>query len=93
MPLFQYEAVSERGKKIIATIDADHLQDAKLKLIRRQIAVLRIQPIKNQVLKSSNRMQSLTVLGWSNNTHSARIRQKLFITTRFFLICLLTSVR
>lgn len=52
MPLFQYEAVSDRGKKFSATIDADHIQDAKLKLVRRQVAVLNIQPLKQQALKN-----------------------------------------
>lgn len=45
MPLYQYQAVSERGKKFSATIDADNLQDAKIKLVKRQVAVLRIDPL------------------------------------------------
>jgi general secretion pathway protein F len=45
MPLYQYQALSEKGKKFSGTIDADHLNEAKLKLIRRQVAVLRIDPL------------------------------------------------
>ena len=45
MPIYEYKAVSEKGKKFKATIDADSLQDAKLKLIRRQIAVLEIETL------------------------------------------------
>jgi len=51
MPLYQYTAVSDRGKKISATIDADSLQDAKLKLIRRQIAVLQIDTLNEKQIK------------------------------------------
>lgn len=42
MPLYQYKAVSDRGKTFSATLDADSLQDAKLKLIRRQIVALHL---------------------------------------------------
>jgi general secretion pathway protein F/type IV pilus assembly protein PilC len=42
MPLYRYQALSEDGKKFEATIDADNLQDAKQKLIRRQIVVIQI---------------------------------------------------
>lgn len=57
MPLFQYEALSEKGKKFSATVDADNLLEAKLKLIRRQVAVLRInianeKQSKNHLSKS-----------------------------------------
>lgn len=51
MPLFEYEAISETGKKVRATIDADHIQDAKWKLLRRQIPVLRIVPIAEKTIK------------------------------------------
>lgn len=51
MALFEYQAVSERGKKVRATIDADSLQDAKLKLIRRQIAVLEIHAVGDKEMK------------------------------------------
>lgn len=40
MPLYQYKALSDRGKKFSAIIDADSIQDARLKLIRRQVVVL-----------------------------------------------------
>ncbi len=51
MPLYEYRAVSEKGKKIRATIDANSLQDAKLKLIRRQIAVLQIEALEDKQMK------------------------------------------
>lgn len=45
MPLYEYRAISETGKKFKATIDADSLYDAKLKLVRRQIAVTQIEEL------------------------------------------------
>jgi general secretion pathway protein F/type IV pilus assembly protein PilC len=63
MPLYQYKAVSDRGKKFTATIDADSLQDAKLKLIRRQIAVLMIDVLNEAQVKerlSQNELLNLT---------------------------------
>ncbi len=51
MPLYQYTAISERGKKFSSTIDADSLQDAKVKLIRRQIAVIQVQSVNKKRMK------------------------------------------
>lgn len=51
MPLYEYRAVSERGKTVKATIDAGSLQDAKLKLIRRNIAVVDIATLESKELK------------------------------------------
>lgn len=51
MPLFEYIAVAENGKKVTAIIDADSLQDAKLKLIRRQIAAVKINSLSGKKLK------------------------------------------
>ncbi len=42
MPLYQYQAISEDGKKIGANIEAESLQEAKQKLIRRQVALIKI---------------------------------------------------
>jgi general secretion pathway protein F len=42
MPLYQYQAISEEGKKIGGSIEADSLQEAKQKLIRRKIALIKI---------------------------------------------------
>lgn len=53
MPLYRYEAISEEGKKISNTIDADNLQDAKLKLFRRQIAAIKIRLISPKDVKIS----------------------------------------
>lgn len=63
MPLFRYEALSEKGKKITGMIDAEHLQEAKIKLVRRQIAALRIQPLSQkqmQVVLSRSELLNLT---------------------------------
>jgi general secretion pathway protein F len=63
MPLFSYEALSEKGKKITGTIDADTLQEAKLKLIRRQIVALSIDVLsekENKAALSSKETLSLT---------------------------------
>ncbi len=50
MPLYEYKAISDSGKKFKATIDADSLQDARLKLVRRQIAVIQLEALsKNQL--------------------------------------------
>lgn len=51
MPLYEYRAISDSGKKIKATIDAESLQDAKLKLIRRQIAVIQIETLDAQKIQ------------------------------------------
>ncbi len=63
MPLYQYEAVLEKGKKVFGSIDADNLADAKQKLVRRQVAVLKVEPLSERslriVLSSSERL-SLT---------------------------------
>jgi general secretion pathway protein F len=63
MPLFHYKALSSEGKKIKGTIDADNLQDAKQKLIRRQIAVLEIAalgPKETQVVLSRQEVLNFT---------------------------------
>lgn len=51
MPLFCYQALTEKGKKISGTVDADTLQEARLKLIRRQIAAFRIEPLSTQQIR------------------------------------------
>ena len=53
MPLFEYLAVSPRGKKVKATIDAESLQDAKVKLIRRKIAAIKIRSLGEKDLKDT----------------------------------------
>jgi general secretion pathway protein F len=53
MPFYEYKAVSEKGKKFTATIDAESLQDAKLKLIRRQIAVLELHALSEKEMRNS----------------------------------------
>ena len=42
MALFRYKALNERGRSIRGTVDAESLQDAKFKLIRRQILVTEV---------------------------------------------------
>lgn len=51
MPFYEYQAISERGKKYKAAIDAESLQDAKLKLLRRQVAVLQIEALSDQKIR------------------------------------------
>lgn len=51
MPLYQYQAISEDGKKIAANIEAESLQDAKQKLIRRQIAVIQISLLSEKEIQ------------------------------------------
>jgi general secretion pathway protein F len=56
MPIFQYEAINERGRKIKGIIDADTSMDAKQKLIRRQIlvtAVTAMEPDRGVSLRKS----------------------------------------
>jgi general secretion pathway protein F len=63
MPFFEYKAISEKGKKYKASIDAESLQDAKLKLIRRQIAVLHIESLSEKQMQghlSKNDVLNLT---------------------------------
>ena len=38
MPLYRYLALNEKGKKISGTVDADNIQEAKLKHVRREVA-------------------------------------------------------
>lgn len=45
MPLFRFEALAENGKKKKGTIDAESLHEAKLKLVRLRVAVLRVSPL------------------------------------------------
>lgn len=51
MPLYEYLAISQEGKKFKANLDAENLQDAKLKLIRQQISVIQIEALGKQQLK------------------------------------------
>lgn len=63
MPLYQYEAVSERGKTILGSIDADNLIDAKQKLARRQTVILKVRPLSDKQLKivlSRNELSALS---------------------------------
>jgi general secretion pathway protein F/type IV pilus assembly protein PilC len=56
MPLFIYQALSEKGKKTKGTIDADTMQEARLKLVRREIIALSID-----LLSEKESSASLTV--------------------------------
>lgn len=63
MPLYQYKAVSEKGKKVSGSIDADSLLDAKQKLVRRQVAVLKVDLLSEKQLRtvlSTKELLSLT---------------------------------
>ena len=51
MPLYQYKAISQQGKKFSATIDAGSLQEAKFKLIRKQVAVFQIDLLSEKQMR------------------------------------------
>lgn len=51
MPLFRYKAFSEEGKKIRATIEASHLQEAKQKLLRLKIVAIEMEMISHKELQ------------------------------------------
>jgi general secretion pathway protein F/type IV pilus assembly protein PilC len=53
MPLYRYVALSEKGKKTTSTIDADTMGEAKLKLVRRQIVAIHIEPLSEKEMKIS----------------------------------------
>lgn len=48
MGLFQYVALNPSGKKFSGTIDADNLQDAKIKLHRREILAIDIKSLSQE---------------------------------------------
>jgi len=48
MALFEYQALNEKGKKVSGTVDADNLQEAKFKLIRRQIAAIKLEALSEK---------------------------------------------
>ena len=60
MPLYRYWSLDAKGKKIEATIDADSFQDAKWKLLQRQIAVTRLAPLSEKQAK--NRLKKADIL-------------------------------
>ena len=62
MPLYSFEAVSEKGKKITGSIDADNLQDAKIRLVRRQIAAIRVDLLSEKQLKTMLKRKELLSL-------------------------------
>jgi general secretion pathway protein F len=59
MALFEYKAISNSGKKFIATIDADNIEDAKSKLLKKQILVLSLEILNDKKIKSSISKQDL----------------------------------
>ncbi|HLB53109.1 MAG TPA: type II secretion system F family protein [Chlamydiales bacterium] len=48
MSLFRYQALSETGKKVQATIDAVNLQEAKQKLLRLKVIAIRLEEVSSQ---------------------------------------------
>lgn len=48
MPLYQYKALSPKGKTFSSTIDADSLFEAKQKLIRLQVAAFQIEQLNDK---------------------------------------------
>ena len=62
MALFRYQALNESGKKMYGAIDAESMQDAKLKLIRLQILAIKIHPIsQKEMQKPLNRPELLAL--------------------------------
>ncbi len=62
MPLYRFEAISEKGKKVSGTIDADSLQEAKVKLVQRQVAAIRIDLLtEKQMQVQLNKKELLTL--------------------------------
>src|SRR5690606_4843237 len=53
MGLFRYKALDERGKNMKGMIDAESLQEAKQKLVRRQILVIEVFPLEEKKEKNS----------------------------------------
>lgn len=62
MPVYQFEAISEKGKKIVGSIDAESLQDAKLKLVRRQIGVVKLDALSEKQLSTNLKKKDLLSL-------------------------------
>ncbi len=63
MPLFRYKALDGSGKEIRGAIDAESLQEAKIKLVRRQILVIDVFPLeekKKKALLSRAELLSIT---------------------------------
>jgi general secretion pathway protein F len=52
LALYQFEAVSEKGKKIVGSIDADSLHDAKQKLVRRQVAAVKVNLLSEKQIRT-----------------------------------------
>ncbi|MDP1608266.1 MAG: type II secretion system F family protein [Chlamydiales bacterium] len=50
MALFRYVALQPSGKKFMGTVDADNLQDAKVKLQRREVLVIQVTPLASEQL-------------------------------------------
>lgn len=62
MTLYRYAAIGERGKKVQGTIDAESLQDAKQKLIRRQILVIKVSSLhEEEIARGLTRAEVLSL--------------------------------
>lgn len=53
MSLYQFVALNEKGKKVSGSIQADSLQDAKQKLVRRQAIILKVDVLSDKQLQTS----------------------------------------
>lgn len=63
MPIFSYTALKEKGKPSSGMIDAESLEDAKQKLLKRQILVIKVLPIKKQ--ERGHQLQKRQVLAFT----------------------------
>jgi general secretion pathway protein F/type IV pilus assembly protein PilC len=61
MPLYRFKAISPEGKSVVGTIDADHLQDAKIKLLRRQVTLIHLTPLSTKELQLRLKKRELLI--------------------------------
>ncbi len=62
MALFRYKALSEKGRTVRGLIDAESLQEAKQKLVRRQILITEVNSLREEGRSSRVSKQELLVL-------------------------------
>lgn len=62
MSLYQYVAINDKGKKISGSIQADSILDAKHKLARRQVTILKVDSLLQTQKRSSLNKKELLSL-------------------------------
>lgn len=71
MPLYQFEAISGKGRKTLGLVDAESLQDAKLKLVRKQVAVVKVKLLSEKQIRVALKKKEL----FSLTSEMARLLQ------------------